>query len=245
MCHRFIYKVLLVGSIAGSLACGPGGSSVNGGIDGANTEVSAAQRLADYRELSRYPDHSRPAHAEVPARLADWPGLPERTLDDAKILDYAGEESLRAGSLFVKFRVAVSEAGRYSFTSVLYPEQGTAPLLVSTLTRDLPAGQHTLEFEYFGLILRESLQAADAAAPQSFQIRGILGERLPTDAELEELVSGARAESPEGRLVIFEKKHTTRSYRAEQFRADEWDAPEKRARIAELEAEVRAEQQAE
>ncbi len=226
-----------------ALQCEPGGDSMMSGpgIDGSDTEVSAAQRLEDYLSDSRYPVNSRPAREDTPTRLSEWPGLPPAKNDGARILDYAGEE-LKDGSLYLDVQVEVSEAGRYSFFTILRNAGGGRPLAVSMLTRDLPAGASRVRFEFYGLILREA--AREDAAPSQYEVPGVGGERIPNDRELEELVAGQRSEPPAGRLALFEKVHTTSAYRPQDFTREIWDAPEKRARIAELEAEVRAEAEA-
>ena len=223
-----------------ALQCEPGGDSMmsDPGIDGSDTEVSAAQRLEDYLSDSRYPVNSRPAREDTPARLNAWPGLPAASSDGARILDYAGEE-LKDGSLYLDVEVEVIEAGRYSFFTILRNAGGGPPLVVSMLTRDLPAGASRVRFEFYGLILREA--AGESVAPLQYEVPGVGGERIPNDRELEELVAGQRSESPGGRLALLEKKYTTSAYRPQGFTQKIWDAPEKRARIAELEAEVRAE----
>ena len=219
--------------------CEPGGPSVleGPGIDGSNTEVDAASRLRDYLADSRYPTDSRPARSDTQTDLSRWPGLPAAKSDGARIEGYAGE-TLEKGSLYIDVAVQVREAGRYSFFSIL--QQADRPLVVATVTRDLPAGPARVRFEFYGLILREAA-AADLQTARSYQLAGVGGERIPNDAELEQLMRGEREESPAGRLELFRKAYETRKYRPAEFTDRVWDAPEKRARIAELEAEVRAE----
>jgi hypothetical protein len=212
------------------------------GIDGANTEVSAAQRLADYKHDSRYPVNSRPARDDTPSDVRDWPGLPEAKSAGAVIEGYA-DEKLHAGSLYLDVKVAVREAGRYSFFAVLREAENDQALAVSTVTRDMAAGPTRVTFEFYGLILREA--AGESAAARSYRIAGVGGERIPDDQELQELIAGERQVSPEGRLAPLLKSYTTATYDPGRFTDKIWDAPEKRKRIAELEAEVRAEAEAE
>lgn len=226
------------------MGCEPGGQGMMSGpgIDGANTEVSAEQRLKDYLVDSRYPVNSRPARDDTPTDLRKWPGLPEAKSDGAAIESYAGEK-LIGGSLYVDVRVTVSEAGRYSFFTVLRKQGETQPLVVSTVTRDLAAGPALVRFEFYGLILREAAGAGGVA--QVYEIPAVGGERIPNDQELQELIEGRREASPAGRLEPLLKSHATAAYAPDQFTDRVWDAPEKRDRIAELEAEVRLESEAE
>lgn len=209
------------------------------GIDGENTEVSAARRLEDYLADSRYPVNSRPAGEDTPTDLTKWPGLPPTKSDSAQIRAYAGEQ-LRDGSLFVDIAVDVREAGRYSFFTVLRESTTGRALAISTVTRDLVVGETRVSFEFYGLVLRETA-AAPADAAEKFVIPAVGGERIPNDFELEELMMGKRETSPAGRLAFLQEMHTTAAYKSGQFTNRVWDGPEKRARIAELEAEVLAE----
>lgn len=202
-------------------------------MDMSDVAVSAEQRLKDYRELSRYPDQSRPAGPETP-ELEDWPGMDKTRKDSARFSGWDGEE-FRDGSLIVFVKLDVKEAGRYSFTTVLEEASSSRKLAVSTVTRDLPAGKVRVALEFYGLILRE----AGSGGP--FLLKGLLGERLLNDADVEKLTTGRLGENPEGVLAPLASEYRTRAYPVDGFTAREYDSPEKRRRIEELEREVRDE----
>ncbi len=136
-------------------------------------------------------------------------------------------------------RVDALEAGRYSFTTVLHDATTGQALATGTLTRDLPAGRTRIPLEFYGLILSEK----KATGP--FLVKGLLGERLLNDTEIKDLTEGKLPVSPEGVLEPLGVEYRTRAYLLEQFTDREFDSPEKRQRIRDLEAEVRQEAAAE
>lgn len=232
-CRNSFAVIALAPAICLALvACdGPMGPQVDMG----DVRVSAARRLKDYRELSRYPDQSRPANAETP-ELGDWPGMNKQRVSSARIVGWDGD-ALRDGSLYVYAKVDVKEAGRYSFTTVLEEAAGGRKIAVSTPTLDLPAGPARVPLQFYGLILRE----AGTGGP--FRLPGLLGERLLSDEDVRRLTAGELKSNPEGVLAPLETGYTTAAYANADFTDREWDSPEKRRRIKELEAEVRAENQ--
>ena len=200
--------------------------------------VSAAQRLKDYRELSRYPDDSQPANAST-AELKAWPGIAGQPAPSgARIVAYDGEE-LRNGSLYIFVKVNVESAGRYSFVTVLETADGARKLAVSRPTLDLPAGPARVALPFYGLILHE----ARTGGP--YRLRGVIGERMLTADDIDRMTSGGDpAASPEGALPALKAEYRTAQYDLARFTTREHDSPEKRQRLRELEAEARAEAEA-
>ncbi|MBE7437313.1 MAG: hypothetical protein HS115_02570 [Spirochaetales bacterium] len=193
-----------------------------------DTAVDPRTRLAHYLEYSEYPPHSQPANA-LTGDLGDL--LPSRydASDSGRITGWDGE-ALRAGSLRIGYRVAIASGGRYTFETLVYAD--SKKLIHPSMTVDLSVGEHRLEFELAGRLLRKS------SSGSPFELPGIVAERVPSDSELEAMASGRQA-SPEGRLTPYRKEYRTGSYKSESFSDAIWDSPEKRRKIAGLEAEIR------
>ncbi len=90
------------------------------------------------------------------------------------------------------------------------------------VTRDLKAGEHTLEFLFYGNAIRDRWQ------PGRFLLPGITGEKLPDET------------GHSGRLRFFQKTFRTQPYQLKDFTDRNWDSEEKRAKIRELKREIEA-----
>ena len=187
-------------------------------VDGSNSEVSAEQRLRDYLRESKYPPENVSLSGDEPP-LDKVPLVAGDATDTAEILAFAGER-LSAGSLFVAFRVRVAKPGLFSFRTFLLSETGS-PLFQAMVTRDLKAGEHTLEFLFYGKAVRDRGQSG------RFILPGITGEKLPDAAERS------------GRLRFFAKPFSTAAYQLKDFTDRNWDSEEKRAKIRELQKEIK------
>jgi hypothetical protein len=185
-------------------------------IDGSNTEVSAAQRLKDYLQSAEFPPNLqvlRPGDAA----LAVVPTIPGDARHAAEIVRFLGEQ-VRAGSLEVTALVLVHVPGEYSFRTDLRDTEGNA-LRVMVNAR-LKQGEQKIKFVFFGRAIRRHLRAG------VFSLPGIVGEKLPDDGGIA------------GRLAYFAQEFHTQPHHATQFSDKVWDAPEKRARMRELEREL-------
>jgi hypothetical protein len=185
-------------------------------IDGSNTEVSAAQRLKDYLQSAEFPPNLqvlRPGDAA----LAVVPTIPGDARHAAEIVRFLGEQ-VRAGSLEVTALVRVHVPGEYSFRTDLRDTEGNA-LRVMVNAR-LKQGEQKIKFVFFGRAIRRHLRAG------VFSLPGIVGEKLPDDGGIA------------GRLAYFAQEFHTQPHHATQFSDKVWDAPEKRARMRELEREL-------
>jgi hypothetical protein len=185
-------------------------------IDGSNTEVSAAQRLKDYLQSAEFPPNLqvlRPGDAA----LAVVPTIPGDARHAAEIVRFLGEQ-VRAGSLEVTALVRVHVPGEYSFRTDLRDTEGNA-LRVMVNAR-LKQGEQKIKFVFLGRAIRRHLRAG------VFSLPGIVGEKLPDDGGIA------------GRLAYFAQEFHTQPHHATQFSDKVWDAPEKRARMRELEREL-------
>lgn len=193
-----------------------------------DTAVDPRTRLAHYLEYSEYPPHSQPATA-LTGDLADL--LPSRhdARASGQILGW-DTEALRGGALFVGYRVAIAVAGRYTFETIVYVEE--KKWIHPSMTVDLALGEHRLEFELAGRLLKKS----GSGGP--FILPGIAGERVPNDRELERVASGKEPPA-EGRLALFQSPYRTKSYPASAWSDAIYDSPEKKRKIEELRAEIR------
>lgn len=189
-------------------------------VDGSNTEVSAESRLRDYLASSVYPPDLRVLQESDPD-LEQVPTIPGNAEACANILRFTGEEA-KSGSLIVRFEVLVAVPGAYSFRTYLSENKGKPRLQVIT-THELSAGRHQLLFNFYGKALR------DFARSGLYRLAGILGEKLPD------------AQGRQGRLRFFAANYQTRKYDIHTFTDRVWDAPEKRAKVKELENEARSE----
>lgn len=225
--------------------------------DFADFEVSPEQRLADYQALSVYPDHSRPARPDAPEfRIAEWPGLQEkRRIDSAEILGWGAERPVRMqdGSLVAELRVRVAPGGdgRYSFFTVLQSPNGRLQLIQSDRTRDLEAGEHRIEFLFYGKIFHDLAAAGPAEAQRLIQdggpyrLPGAFGERVLNEAEIAEMTANPDGfANPEGSLAPFYEAHRTERYALADFTEATWQSAEKQDRVDQLEAEIRAREKA-
>lgn len=209
-----------------ALSCDP---PANSSAD--DTAVDPSIRLADYLKYSQFPESSRPAGMDSP----DLEELrPARGKSEGAAVAGWGEPRIEKGSLVIPFVVEVRQAGRFAFSTVV-ERPGQGKFAVLTHDADLTAGRHTLSFLLFGKIIRD----ADYASP--LLIRGIAGERTPTDAELD-AASRAVTAPPEGRLPLFKENLKISGFAVSSFSRAEWDSPEKQRRISELRAEIEAKQ---
>lgn len=191
-------------------------------VDGSSSEVSAERRLRDYLAASVYPPDLRVLSPGDPV-LDQVPAIPGNAEACASILRFTSDEA-KGGSLVVRFEVLIVVPGTYSFRTYLSESDGKPRLQVIT-TRELSAGRHHLSFIFYGKALR------DTARSGRYSLPGILGEKIPD------------AQGRQGRLAFFAKNYETRKYDMRVFTDRIWDAPEKKARIREIESEIRSERQ--
>ncbi len=188
-------------------------------VDGSNTEVPAAVQLRDYLIHSKYPEENRLLGANDEA-LDQIPLIPGDASPSAEILGFS-DDRLSKGSLLVSFLVSVQQAGTFSFRTYLMSDTGK-PLVHTILTRELKPGKHTLTFLFYGKAVR------DARHSGHFTFSGLVGEKLPD------------ATAGSGRLNFFRKPYRTKQYRHSDFTSQDWDSPQKRARIRELQQQIKA-----
>lgn len=208
-------------------ACSCDAPPVNSSTE--ETAVDPRIRLSDYLKHSEYPETSRPANSDS-RDLAEM--RPARGKSESARIENWGKPFLKDGSLQIPFTVDVKETGRYAFSTVV-DRPGRGKFAVLSCDAELLPGRRTLFFVLFGKIIRD----ADYAAP--LLIPGIAGERIATQADVDQALQNGKA-PPEGRLVLFESKLEIAGYSVSDFSPAVWDSPEKRARIRELEEEISA-----
>jgi hypothetical protein len=198
----------------------PLSSGLSAQVDGSNTEVSAAVLLRDYLIQSRYPEENRLLNAEDEA-LEKITLIPGDASHSADILGFSGDK-LSSGSLLVAFTVNVRQPGTFSFRTYLQSDKGN-PLVHTIVTRVLQPGKHHLTFLFYGKAIR------DTGHSSHFTFSGIAGEKVPD------------ATSGSGRLKMYQMPYQTQQYRLSDFTAKDWDSPQKRARIRELQQQIKSE----
>lgn len=226
--HRFRFRATAVFALlfAGFCQGPPANSSAE------QTAVSAEIRLRDYLKYSQYPDFSRPADVDSPEIEEMRPS--HRLASGAQVTGWGIPRQV-GGSLVIPFQVDVRSAGRYAF-STLAKELNQRKFAVLTKDAEMKVGTHTLEFILFGKMFR------DRGSVPVLILEGIAGERIPTEKELE--AAASTGQTTEGRLELFRRSLRIEALPADAFSAAEWNSPEKQNRIAELKAEVDAQNRA-
>ncbi len=229
-----VFMAIPIFAICACFACG--GDSVSRGepAAGADTKppaghvIAPERRLKDYKEHLKYPPFNRPADADTPD-LDNWPGYGGRRIDDVRILSFKGH-AVRKGSLYIAFQVDAKQAGRYTFDALLRHSSGKK-VAVSSLTRDLKPGTQTLEFLFYGKIMR------DAKVSGVFELRGINGQRVLSDHELDLMGRAELKKSPEGVLRPLRTTYTTGSLK--NFTSKDWQSAAKQDHLDRIRKEIK------
>lgn len=204
------------------LACVVMPAKVPAQVDGSETGVSAERLLSDYLNATIYPPENRVLSADEPP-LDQLPRIPGDAAHDGRILRF-GRDQLQNGSLLVGFSVKINTPGDYSFRTYLYTRDNR-PCLATMTTKKLAAGEHDLNFYFYGKALR------DKCGSGNFRLPGILGEKLPE-------IRGSS-----GALSFFGQGFSTRAYQTQQFTDQQWNSAEKAAKIRELRKQAAQEKQ--
>jgi hypothetical protein len=130
------------------------------------------------------------------------------------------KDSVAQGSLEVTVDVDVLEDGLVTFEANLLGPDGDALVWVDT-QKTVKAGHHQIDLVFFGKAI------VDKGLSGPFRVQGLHGVFRSID----------EAEMP--LRWAWPREHVTSAYALAEFSPDPWDAPEKRANIARLEALIK------
>ena len=146
--------------------------------------------------------------------------------------------SLDNGSLSVRVPITVNKAGYYQIDANLQEKEGKQRFVAtSSWEGQLEKGNHTVELEFFGKVLK------DRGIDGPYVVRDIRGRRnnSPVTPDMVERsmrtgeeISGTHTE-PLWEYVDPAPNHETQAYRASEFSGQEWTSEEKNERIEFLE----------
>lgn len=130
-------------------------------------------------------------------------------------------EDVENGSLVVYAEVEVERAGFYNIDANLFDNSGE-PVAYTRFKDDLTQGRHEVPLIFFGKVLRDS----NARSP--FQMRNLRGFRV------------LYGETPDRELIVpYQGSYETLRYNErDQFSDEEWQDPEREARIQFLQSEI-------
>lgn len=154
----------------------------------------------------------------------------------AQFRGVAGERIDEDG-LVIIVEVAARYAGRYTIEANLFNEDG--PVAISRTDARLTAGPQNIEIKFFGKVFH------DQNAPGPYKVVGLRGHQdtAPLDPadlkrspeEVEKILAKLESTEPHRRQIpVWEGDYQTEPYKLDVFSGGEWDSPEKRERLAEL-----------
>jgi hypothetical protein len=142
-------------------------------------------------------------------------------------------ESVRQGHLYVRIPVWIHKAGYFAFDANLFSKSG--PVATSSVEGDYSAGLQTIEFQFFGKVIR------DKKAGGPFTIRNIRGMRNNspvTPSMVRDSINGKplpphkeQTEPWQEFMEPFAGAVTTAPHSLAVFSSLEWQSPEKTRRI--------------
>ncbi|TGL58438.1 hypothetical protein [Leptospira sarikeiensis] len=156
----------------------------------------------------------------------------------AKFVSKKFDDKLKDGSLQIFTEMDVKESGEYTIQANLYG--AGEPIGTSRKEIYLKQGRQTISLEFFGRLFWRSRQSGP------YTIKDLRAQ-LNTDViqpdsltgspeEVESFLAKVKDDRPKRKLVPYSQdEFTTKAYRLEEFAEKEYDSPDKRKRIADLE----------
>lgn len=190
------------------------------GVDG--DAVSGDRRYSNRFVPSAFKELSEPALARVEVEV-EVDGVHKRMVRDftyapRQVLTMVGvSDAVADGSLLVNVEVDAHEPGTFSVEANVYDATGKTPIASAASTLALAVGKAVVPLKFFGKAFH------DVGADGPYVVKDFRGFLLQPGAQANVWWSDARA-------------HTTQPFKRSDFSSAEWDSPEKRARIANLEA---------
>ncbi|MGZ3439330.1 MAG: choice-of-anchor X domain-containing protein, partial [Polyangia bacterium] len=142
----------------------------------------------------------------------------EFTYAPRKVVEIVGiTDSVRSGSLAVTLDVNVLDRGTYDFEANLMSADGSVPIGYSQMNYTLAPGRQSVDLVFFGRMF------AERGLDGPYLVRDVRGMLLSLD--------GGEHNIP----FEYGATYLTKPWRRAEFSPSEWDAPEKREKIATLE----------
>lgn len=152
------------------------------------------------------------------------------------------QDSIKDGHLVVTVPIMITKKGYYNFDANLQSAGGGEVKFISTssLEGDYEPGAHTLEFQFWGKVLR------DSGVDGPYLVTDIRGRRNNSPVT-PSMVKKAMAENreisgnhtePLWEYMNVARDYTTRQYRSDDFSQEEWNSDEKAQRIEFLKKQI-------
>jgi hypothetical protein len=186
-------------------------------------EVAGDGRYTNRLVPSALPQLKQAAQVHLSATVSCCDGVRrmfvrEFTYAPRKPLEVLGlSDRVRAGSLAVTLDVNVVERGTYDFEANLMSADGARPIGYSQMNYTLSPGRQTVDLVFFGRMFGE------AGVDGPYLVRDVRGLLLSLD--------GGEHNIP----FTYDGTYLTKAWRRADFSPAEWDAPEKREKIAAIE----------
>ena len=165
-----------------------------------------------------------------------WFSTPHRVAEFSKPI----RETIKDGSLIIQVPVQIYKAGFYEFdANLLQAEDEQEPVGRSYENKELSAGQHVIEFEFFGKVLHDR----DINGPYVLKnLRGRRNNASVTPTDIAAAYKAGTVATPRPGLEgqpAFEymspgPEYVTKPYFAESFPDEEWTSEEKTERLQDL-----------
>ncbi len=152
------------------------------------------------------------------------------------------QDAIKDGHLVVTVPVMITKKGYYNFDANLQAGSGAEVKFVGTssVEGDFEPGAHTLEFQFWGKVLRDSGVDGPYAVTD---IRGRRNNSPVTPSMVKKAmtenreISGNHTE-PLWEYMLNAKDYTTRAYKSDDFSQEEWNSDEKRQRLEFLKNQI-------
>jgi hypothetical protein len=142
----------------------------------------------------------------------------EFTYAPRRVVEIVGmSDAVRAGSLVVTLDVNVVERGTYDFEANLMSGDGARPIGYSQMNYTLAPGRQTVDLVFFGRMFGET------GVDGPYLVRDVRGLLLGLDGDEHNIP------------FTYDGTYLTKAWRRADFSPAEWDAPEKRDKIAAIE----------
>ncbi|MBI2395653.1 MAG: hypothetical protein HYV09_39170 [Deltaproteobacteria bacterium] len=190
------------------------------GTDG--DAVSGDRRYSNRFVPSAFKELTEPALARIEAEV-EVDGVHKLMVRDftyapRQVLTVVGvSDALAEGSLLLNVEVDAHEPGAYSVEANVYDASGNTPIASGTVTQTLAAGKAVVPLKFFGKAFH------DVGVDGPYVVKDFRGFLLSPGAQANVWWSDSRT-------------HVTQAHKRTDFSSAEWDSPEKRARIGNLEA---------
>ncbi len=219
---------------------------ISSGDDGANGDVRAGDHIYTFLIRPTSEDWGQ-MYLEVDMEVkglrhnqrASWMGTPHIVAQ----FNTPVQDRLRDGHLIISIPVSIYKAGYYEFEANLQEKNGDQRLVASsTFEGELEAGNRTIEFVFWGKVIR------DRHIDGPYVVRQIRGKRnnSPVTPAMVKRAATENKPVPEPRYTEPMWEHIemsadadTGSYNASEFSTAAWDSKEKQDRIQFLEEMAR------